>query len=240
MLTGFKTDTTHIVNSFELVFHDGVLDHIYLEEKIRQFSTIYPDEFVVGAYLINTVGLDIDSTLAGLLKGLLKDSNTEPKFLVFNPSLATQKFSNVKFIKVYDTELNELKYDIVSKDAEKISVDTILNLKDGVELNNQAKLKQQVELQKFTLASIERKVNVLKRYLESKPEDQAVLRNINALISKLLNFKATQDIKTQLVDLENDFNLLLTLGSVNENLSTLTRVSNELKRQGHMHSEYEL
>lgn len=223
-----------LINSFEIIYEEGVPDLNYFQTRLEQQSVILPNEYLVGVYETSTSKDLKPSDYVLQLHELLKDYNNQLITLVFNPESASKTYTNQKFVKVYDNEKIELKYDVDTKEAEKVAIDTVLDLKDIDNEDELNKATEQIESQQFTLKTLQSKIKLIIEYLNnSNPEKKQgyydIIRHVNSFISKI-QYKQDESIQTKLLDLETDYNMLISLGSLSENIKTLDNINLGLKR----------
>ncbi|CAM9012721.1 unnamed protein product [Wickerhamomyces anomalus] len=230
-----KDGSLQLINSFEFAFQDdGVPDLSYLQTRLEQQSVILPNEYLVGVYEIKQKHELKPSVEILQLHDLLKEYNVDLVTLVFNPELSLKKFTNQKFVKIYDNQLNDLKYNVDTKEAEKVAVDTVLDVKDVENEDELNKATDQIESQSFILKTLHSKIELILEYLTktdpaSTPGYYDILRQVNSFISKV-KFKQNDDIKTKLIDLETDYNMLISLGTMNDTIKGLDSINLDLKK----------
>lgn len=226
--------TLQLVNSFEFAFlKDDSPDLSYLQTRLEQQSVILPNEYLVGVYEVMKNDDLKPSEDVLQLHQLLKGYNVDLVTLVFNPSNALKKFTNQKFVRIYNNHLEELKYDVSTKEAEKIAVDTVLDVKDVDHEDELNKATEQLESQSFILDTLHSKIELIIAYLNevdpSTPGYYDILRQINSFISKS-KYKQDEPVKMKLVDLETDYNMLISLGTLNDTIKGLDSVNLDLKK----------
>jgi hypothetical protein len=230
VLLGTKTaDYIDIVNSFELVVNDYGLDREYLTDRLSQQRTILPQEEVVGLYEISRdLSVDFVSSLKDELEGIALN-------LSFSPEKASKKYSNERFYSVFEASTGaELKVETATKTSEKIAVDTVLDIKEK-NYNDLDKIQDQVNSQRFILMNLREKIAVISKLLKSDESSINIdnyhqfLRDVNSFVHKL-NYKQSPETKESLVQLENQYNLLLNLGQISDNLAQMNKINTELKK----------
>lgn len=149
--------------------------------------------------------------------------------------MASKKYSNEKFYKLYDSQSGEeIKTQIATKDSEKIAVDTVLEIKE-TNYNDLNKIEDQINGQNFILSNLKEKILTIKTLIENEENSQTVenyyqiLRDVNSFIHKL-GYKQTIETKETLVQLENQSNLLINLGQINDNLTQLNKINSDIKK----------
>lgn len=226
--------TLQLINSFELtLLENGSPDLDYLQTRLEQQAVILPQEYLVGVYEISSDEELKPTNATKELQLLLKGYNVDLITLVFNPDFASKKFTNQKFVRIFDSELNELPYDVDTKEAEKVAVDTVLELHETENSDELSKATEQIESQKFILQTMHSKIKLIIDYLNktdpSKPGFYDTLRQVKSLLSKL-QYQQDSQVKTRLIDLETGYNMLISLGVLNENIKTLDSISLDLKK----------
>lgn len=217
VLRGYTAQETHILNSFEVPLVGESLENGLIHERNALLTQIFPEEgAVIGAYAIAD-----DLTFASVQKVMALTQSEVG--LVFSPRNSTNK--DGKYYKVYDLQGRELRVSIAGKGQE--AVDTVLELKDGS--NEFTKSKDMAETQKDILGIIQERVAVLITALESEKLDYATLRRVNSLYHKL-RYTIDDEMKEQLVELENDYKLILNTGIIHENISSLENVNTAAKK----------
>ncbi|CCH43192.1 COP9 signalosome complex subunit 6 [Wickerhamomyces ciferrii] len=223
-----------VFNSFEFVIIDNSPDLTSLQTRLEQQSVILPNEYIIGVYQITqNKDLKPDDNII-LLHSLLEGYNNNLITLIFNPNFAAKKHTNEKFIKIFDNKQNELKFDVDNKEAEKIAVDTVLEIKENDSNDESQKANDQLISQSFLLKTIKNKIRLIIAFLqqadpEKTPNYYDILRNVNSFISKI-QYKQDEDIKTKLVDLETEYNTLISIGTITENIKNLESISLDLKK----------
>lgn len=226
--------TLQLINSFEITTsEDGSPDLDYLQTRLEQQAVILPQEYLVGVYEISNDEELKPSDATKELQLLLKGYNVDLVTLVFNPDSASKKFTNQKFVKVFDNQWKELSYVVDTKEAEKVAVDTILELHETENDDELSKATEQIESQKFILRTMHSKIKLIIDYLNrtdpSNPGYYETLRQVRSLLSKL-QYQQDSQVKTHLIDLETNYNMLISLGVLNENIKTLDSISLDLKK----------
>jgi hypothetical protein len=206
-----------ILNSFEAPLVDGSLDMTYIADRNSLMNQVYPEEVgIIGCYVIN------DDLNFDVVNGMTNELNGQV-VMIFSPKMSISK--DGKYYKVFSPHGRELKVEIMNNGKE--AVNTVLDLKD---VNNEmTKSKDMVDTQKDVLSIMQERVSILIKALESGSLEYDTLRKVNSLWHKL-NYKVDDDIKEQLVELENDYKLILTTGLIYENLNSLESANANSRR----------
>lgn len=205
-LRGYKADDgIFLLNSFEVpVSKDGSLDVELLTLRNSLLSQIYPEEGgIIGCYRVS------DDLRFEPVDGL------EGEFtLVFSADLAVNK--DGKYFKVFDCNGQELRCEIVHSGDE--AVNTVLSLRDSNTEMSQSK--DMVDTQRDVLLIVKQRVETLIQHLQSECLDYDTLRRVNSLCHKL-QYTVDDDLKTSLVQLENDYKIVQSTGLIHSNITSL-------------------
>lgn len=217
VLRGYSFQGFHILNSFEVPVKESKLDQTYITERNSLMAQVYPEEGgLIGCYAID------DELNFSSLQEVMSQLKSQVG-LVLSPKQCTSK--DGKYFKVYNAQGDELRVDIMENGQE--AVNTVLALKDG---NNEfSKSRDMVETQRDVLKIIQERVTILKSALQTGKLDYAALRKVNSLCHKL-KYTVDDDIKQELVELENDYKLVLNTGLAHENLNILESATTNMGR----------
>ncbi|KAH3670304.1 hypothetical protein WICMUC_004873 [Wickerhamomyces mucosus] len=228
-------DVIEIINSFELIFKDKTNDDInsneidlqYLTKRLNQQSIILPNEILIGVYEIVEDGLTPSIEFIKVQNGI-QEFNELNIGLIFNPLLIQNNNDDIKrdgnFFQIINSKFQEIK----SKEAEKIAIDTILNLKENNFNNELENFKQIYQINKKFLYELSSRIEIL---LQNLPQikDFNKLRHLNSLISKL-NYKINDDLKLNLINFQNNLTFYMEILMILQNLKKLNNLQSQISK----------
>ncbi|CDR45620.1 CYFA0S19e01024g1_1 [Cyberlindnera fabianii] len=221
---GTETQQLSLINSFEVPLNEQGPDTVYAYERNTLMSQIYPEEGgIIGVYVVDS-SLDGVPTEAVMLANELGVSTV----LVFSPQLASN--NDGKYFRVFNLEGTELKCNVTHSGEE--AVNTVLALKEA-DATETSKSKDMVNTTKGVLDILTERTKFLTSALQNGLiKDYDTLRQINSLVSKL-GYKADEDVKKELLDVENTYKLVLTTGLLHDTTQNLEKASLDARGVAH-------
>jgi len=215
-----------IKNSFEILIDDSrTIDKEFLQTRLQQYGRVFDTLEILGWYSTGKVVENYDLKI----HQQIEQHNETPLFLLLNPEFAPD--SRELPLTIFETTIkssdasklsvvfSKLAYRVETTEAERIGVDTLQNVSAG----GRSMLTSHLSTIHSAIKMLNLRIKSIVQYLKAtqsgqfKERDEAILREINALVRQLPAIE-TDKFKEDFLTEYNDA-LLVTY------LATITRTS---------------
>jgi len=224
VLLGVQTGRrVSVINSFEMIVNDKVVDTAFVESRKNQYNRVWEDHEILGWY---ATGQLEDDDLS--IHQQIEQFNESPFFLLLDAQQASRSLP----ITILETTLKsvddkhklvftKVAHKIETTEAERIAVDHVANVTSG----GKSLLTAHLSTMHGAIKMLNLRIKILAQYLRENeagnlPRDEGLLRSINALCH-LLPAIDSEKFKEDFLTEYNDA-LLITY------LSSITKTSNAI------------